>query len=63
LKDLLLEIDTGEIDTEITGFDMPEIEELMTQFHIPEDEPEFNETIVNNVKMAKCPQCGHEFPI
>lgn len=63
LKDLLLEIDTGEIDIEITGFDMPEIEGLMTQFHIPEDEPEFNETIVNNVKMAKCPQCGHEFPI
>jgi ParB-like chromosome segregation protein Spo0J len=63
LKDLLLEIDTGEIDIELTGFEMPEIEELMTQFHIPEDEPEFNETIVNNVKMAKCPQCGHEFPI
>ena len=63
LKDLLLEIDTGEIDIELTGFEMPEIEELMTQFHIPEDEPEFDETIVNNVKMAKCPRCGHEFPI
>jgi 3'-phosphoadenosine 5'-phosphosulfate sulfotransferase (PAPS reductase)/FAD synthetase len=32
LKDLLLEIDTGEIDIELTGFEMPEIEELMTQF-------------------------------
>lgn len=42
LKDLLLEIDTGEIDTEITGFDMPEIEELMTQFHIEGEEDNFN---------------------
>jgi len=36
LKDLLLEIDTGEIDTEITGFDMAEIEELMNQFYVEE---------------------------
>ena len=42
LKDLLLEIDTGEIDTEITGFDMPEIEELMNQFHIEGEEDNFN---------------------
>ena len=42
LKDLLLEIDTGEIDTEITGFDMPEIEELMNQFHVEGEEDGFN---------------------
>jgi ParB-like chromosome segregation protein Spo0J len=36
LKDLLLEIDTGEIDTEITGFNMEEIEELMNQFYVEE---------------------------
>ena len=35
LKDLLLELDTGEFDLEITGFDMDEIEDLMTQFHVP----------------------------
>jgi DNA modification methylase len=33
LKDLLQEIDTGEIDMELTGFDMSEIENLMSQFH------------------------------
>jgi ParB-like chromosome segregation protein Spo0J len=32
LKDLLEEIDTGEFDIEITGFDEDEIEDLMTQF-------------------------------
>ena len=35
LKDLLQELDTGEIDLELTGFDMGEIEDLMTQFHVP----------------------------
>ena len=37
LKDLLQELDTGEIDLELTGFDMDEIEDLMTQFHVPEE--------------------------
>jgi len=37
LKDLLQELDTGELDLEITGFDMGEIEDLMTQFHVPEE--------------------------
>ncbi len=35
LKDLLEELDTGAFDVELTGFDMQEIEELMTQFHEP----------------------------
>ncbi len=37
LKDLLQELDTGDMDMEITGFDTKEIEDLMTQFHVPED--------------------------
>ncbi len=37
LKDLLQELDTGELDLELTGFDMGEIEDLMTQFHVPEE--------------------------
>jgi DNA modification methylase len=35
LKDLLQELDTGEFDIELTGFGMDEIEDLMTQFHVP----------------------------
>jgi len=35
LKDLLQELDTGELDLELTGFDMDGIEDLMTQFHVP----------------------------
>ncbi len=40
LKDLLQELDTGEFDIELTGFGMDEIEELMTQFHVPEEKKE-----------------------
>ena len=38
LKDVLEELDTGEFDIEITGFDMSEVEDLMTQFHLPKVE-------------------------
>jgi DNA modification methylase len=37
LKDLLQELDTGEFDIEITGFDMDEIEELITQIHVSDE--------------------------
>jgi len=37
LKDLLHELDTGELDLELTGFDMGEIEELIAQLHVPEE--------------------------
>ncbi len=35
LKDLLQELDTGEFDIEVTGFSEKEIEDLVTQFHVP----------------------------
>lgn len=34
LKDLLEELDTGEIDMELTGFSLDEIENLMTEYNI-----------------------------
>ena len=37
LKDLLEELDTGDFDMEITGFDDKEIEDLMNQLHEPEE--------------------------
>jgi ParB-like chromosome segregation protein Spo0J len=37
LKDLLQELDTGEFDIELTGFDMDEIEDLIAQLHVPEE--------------------------
>ena len=40
LKDLLEEMDTGEIDVELTGFDEAAIEGLMTQFHVEGVDPQ-----------------------
>lgn len=35
LKDLLQELDTGEMDMDLTGYSAEELERLMTQFHNP----------------------------
>jgi ParB-like chromosome segregation protein Spo0J len=63
LKDLLQEIDTGELDLSLTGFDETEIGNLMMQFHIPDSEPEYDESVAKDVKTAICPNCQHEFPV
>ena len=36
LKDLLEELDTGAYDLDLTGFDAAEIENIMTQYHMPD---------------------------
>jgi len=58
LKDLLLELDTGDFDMEITGFTIDEIESLMTQFHPVELDDEEDKSKGNK---TRCPQCGFEF--
>ncbi len=56
LKDLLQELDTGEMYMDITGFDYTELEELMTQFYVPEE----NE---NEKNFITCPKCGYIFKL
>jgi len=60
LKDLLQELDTGEFDLELTGFDMDEIEELMTQF-APIDLNDADGDGGQNKQLHICPKCGFEF--
>lgn len=60
LKDLLEEINTGEFDIEITGFDDKEIEDLMTQFHVPEDNKDIDENALADTK-NECPKCGFKW--
>jgi len=50
LKDLLEEINTGAFDIEVTGFDDKEIEELMTQFHVPCEGLTDDDAIPENVE-------------
>ncbi|SFU40030.1 DNA modification methylase [Alicyclobacillus macrosporangiidus] len=40
LKDLLEELDTGELDIEITGFDLAEVEDLLTRFTEDDEDDE-----------------------
>ena len=54
LKDLLEEVNTGEEDMDMTGFDEVEIEMLMTQHHT--DEKEYDENIDTE---HECPKCGY----
>ena len=59
LKNLLEELDAGEIDVTLTGFDLEELESLMTQFHVGIKENKKDES--KKGKLITCPQCGHEF--
>lgn len=64
LKDLLEDIDLGVLeDIELTGFTDAALGELMSQFHVPESEPEYDESCADDVKKVICPECGHEFPV
>jgi hypothetical protein len=54
LKDLLEDLDTGEIDLDITGFGTDELAELMEQT-TPEDEGEKEDG-------EKCQACGRPLP-
>lgn len=62
LKDILEEFNDGEFDMDLFGFDDKALEDLMNQFHIPDEEPEYDESIADDVKKVICPECGHEFP-
>ena len=63
LKDLLQELDTGELDMEITGFDSKEIEELMTQFHVAKegltDDDEIPDKVETICKLGDLWQLGN----
>jgi len=56
LKDLLIELDTGAFDMELTGFDEEGMEKLMTKLGPPPNLGGEDQSPKN-----KCPQCGYEW--
>jgi site-specific DNA-methyltransferase (adenine-specific) len=58
LKDLLIELDEMNYDMDLTGFDKKAIEDLMTQFHVDDED---NGESSSEGKDNKCPKCGHEW--
>lgn len=61
LKDLLLELDTGEFDVTLSGFDLEEIEDLMTQVFIEEDSEEPHEDNFDVDEVLKEPSTVSSF--
>jgi DNA modification methylase len=49
LKDILLDLDTGAFDMDLTGFDTESIESLMTQLHEPEEGLTEDDAVPENV--------------
>jgi ParB-like chromosome segregation protein Spo0J len=61
LKDLLQEIGNSDlIDIEITGFDLKEYTDMLTQFAIPEDNKPIDEDAMKDTK-NECPKCGFQW--
>ena len=58
LGDLFGELDTGDIDLELSGFDLSEIEGLMSGLDETIKEKEYDENLETE---NKCPQCGYEW--
>lgn len=57
LKEQLLELDTGELNLELTGFGQGELKDLI-DFEITLSD---SESSGGGGKTVSCPECGHEF--
>jgi len=62
LKDILLELDTGDFDIELTGFDYDELEEMMTAIYQKFKNVEIDlEKFEDERFKYCCPKCGFRF--
>ena len=62
LKDMLIELDSGAFDMEITGFDENELKNLLVDRMPPDNEPDDpNKNL--EPQIVTCPKCGHEFSV
>ena len=57
IKDLLQELDDGSRDMDLTGYSEKALEELMTQFHIPDENKGIDESAMADTS-NECPKCG-----
>lgn len=60
LKDLIEQMDTGEIDLDFTGYDQGGLENLMSQFHVPGENTTIDENELS-VTENECPDCGFKW--
>ena len=63
IKDLLQELDTGEIDTDLTGFTADALESLTLQEHQDDNPVDLDPPEDGSIRPAKCPKCGFDFEV
>lgn len=67
LKVVLEEIHLSPIDIDLTGFEELELKQFdifedEEDYIIPDDEPEYDESIADDIDIIVCPSCGYEIP-
>ena len=62
IKDLLQELDNGEMDMGLTGYSDEAMERLMTQF-FPGETVDLAEPDKCSGELCKCPKCGFSFEV
>ncbi len=60
LKEIILTLDDGAFDMELTGFNSHEIELMMTAVHIPDENKQIDEEGMADTK-NECPKCGFKW--
>jgi len=63
LAELMAEFNAGAFDVSLTGFDMDEIEGLMTQFRPLDLDDEQKDEDGKQCETYRCPKCGFEFEV
>jgi ParB-like chromosome segregation protein Spo0J len=56
----LLDLKGLDFNLDILGFDAEELADITLGAAV--DQPEYDESAADDVKMVTCPQCGHSFP-
>ena len=60
LREELLDLDSGSLEMDITGFDKDALELLMTQVHIPDENKPIDEAAMSETE-NECPKCGFKW--
>lgn len=60
LKDIITEIDLGDLDIELTGFTQDEMESVFNIFSIPNNNKEIDEKKLSETNI-ECPNCGFKW--
>ena len=56
----LIDLKGQEFNLDLLGFDASELADITLGRDV--DQPEYDETAADDVKMATCPKCGQSFP-